>query len=203
MVRQRMDHLRDSRTCPMCEQRESDVITSCGHMFCSQCGSEAGGACPICRDKDANPHPVAQVDGIGSKMASIGDLIVRLGAEEAIILFVQWKSMMRSVRSFLRSLRVNVLNLEGNSSQRSRTLHEFQSGGVLLLCLDDCFAGLHLPHVGHVVFAHAIVGEKAQIELLERQAIARCARPGQTRDVQIHSFVIADGLEERLWIETH
>ena len=66
-------------------------------------------------------------------------------------------------------------------------------GGVLLLCLEDSFAGLHLPHVAHIIFAHAIVGEVGQVRNLETQAIARCLREGQTREVQVYSFVIAGG----------
>ena len=56
-------------------------------------------------------------------------------------------------------------------------------GGVLLLCLEDSFAGLHLPHARHVVFA-AIVGDQARVErpnarqwpaAPDRGSRARCA----------------------------
>ena len=38
---------------------------------------------------------------------------------------------------------------------------------------------------------------------LERQAIARCVRQGQTSDVSVFSFVVADSEEEVLWNDTH
>jgi SNF2 family DNA or RNA helicase len=111
--------------------------------------------------------------------------------------------MMREIKTFLRSLELRVMLLDGNLTQRGATLQEFERGGVLLLCLDDCFAGLHLPHAQHVVFAHAIVGDRNTVERLERQAVSRCARAGQTQNVKVHSFVISDTAEEVQWRVTH
>ena len=31
---------------------------------------------------------------------------------------------------------------------------------------------------------------------------ARCVRPGQTAEVRVHSFVVAEGEEERVWHAT-
>jgi superfamily II DNA or RNA helicase len=137
----------------------------------------------------------------GTKMTKIGELLASL--DEPCILFVQWKSMVRGACSFLRALGLRVLLLDGNAAQRAATLAEFNTSGVLLLCLEECFAGLHLPHVRCVVFAHAIVGDRAQVENLERQAIARCARTGQTETVRVHSFLISGSDEETLWFRTH
>ena len=63
--------------------------------------------------------------------------------------------------------------------------------------------GLNLPHARTIVFAHAIVAEASAARRLEEQAIARCVRRGQTDDVQIHSFVVADSAEERVWDDAH
>ena len=100
------------------------------------------------------------------------------------------------------ALGARVLLLDGNLAQRTATLAEFQGGGVLLLCLEEGTAGLHLPHARHVVFAHAIVGDRARVQHLERQAVARCVRTGQTAHVSVSSFVVADGAEETLWHAT-
>ena len=119
-------------------------------------------------------------------------------------MFVQWKSMMRGTRAYLRALPgVRVLTLDGNSRQRAATLQEHLQRGVLLLCLEESFAGLNLPHARTIVFAHAIVAEASAARRLEEQAIARCVRRGQTDDVQIHSFVVADSAEERVWDDAH
>lgn len=142
------------------------------------------------------------VRGVGSKLRRMGD-VIRARAYEPIILFVQWKSMMRGVRSYLESVGARVLALEGNGRQRETTLNEFRQRGVLVLCMEDSFAGLHLPHARMVVFAHAIVGDLETVRRLERQAIARCVRPGQTSDVDVLSFVVSESDEEHHWRETH
>ena len=115
--------------------------------------------------------------------------------------FAPWKAMVRQVRTSLKDAGVKILSLDGNTTQRASTLTEFQSGGVLLLCLED-FAGLHLPHANVVVFAHAILGDRETVGKLERQAIARCARRGQQAEVEVYSFVVAECAEESQWRKT-
>jgi SNF2 family DNA or RNA helicase len=209
-VRERLSTLeKQSETCPICMERVSGAITPCAHIFCSKCirkHIQSGhGFCPTCRMtlSMSDLTGVTLAGGIGTKMTQIGELVASLGSIVPIVLFVQWKVMMRGVRAVLRGSNVKVFMLEGNVHRRASTLGEFASGGVLLLCLEDSFAGLHLPHVRHVIFAHAIVGDKATVEHLERQAIGRCVRTGQTEEVHIYSFIVADCEEEWMWRRTH
>ena len=211
-VRERLAALRaQAEACPICLTAACGIITPCAHLFCAPCArkhlARANGAwCPTCRAplRASDLTGVTRGGGIGTKLAQVGALLASLGSEP-VILFVQWKTMLRGVRAYLRGAAVGarVLALDGNAAQRAATLTEFQSGGVLLLCLEDSFAGLHLPHCRHVVFAHAIVGDRARVEHLERQAIARCVRRGQTGEVRVYSFVVADCEEERVWRRTH
>ena len=138
----------------------------------------------------------------GSRLQHIGEFIHAHG-NEPLVLFVQWKTMFKGMRAFLRSSGVPVLVLDGNSMHRAATLQEFRTRGVLLLCMEECFSGLHLPHVKTIVFAHAIVADVLTVQRLEEQALARCLRNGQTDNVRVVSFIVADGAEERLWNDTH
>jgi hypothetical protein len=197
----------EMETCSICMARRCAVITPCAHLFCEECVRGALAhrpTCPTCR-ADLTPADLTllarRVDA-GSKMDRIGQLLLSLQGE-SVILFVQWKSMVRGTKTMLRSMGLRVLLLDGNLAQRASTLHEFRTSGVLLLCLEDGFAGLHLPHARHLVFAHAIVAERDRVAQLERQAIARCVRTGQTSVVTVYSFVIADCAEEALWRDTH
>lgn len=140
---------------------------------------------------------------VGTKMREIAGLIASLPASEPIVMFVQWKTMMRGTRTVLRGEDRRVFTLDGNSHQRTATLQEHLNGGVLLLCMEDSFAGLHLPHAKNIVFAHAIVADVSTVKMLEQQAIARCVREGQTGQVTVHSFMVADSAEERHWTDTH
>lgn len=204
----------DKETCPVCMDAPCGVVvTPCGHVFCRPCLTRQT-TCPTCR------HPVSPSD-LKGVIASTTDKMVRMadfvesvttgrgggGGGEAVVLFVQWRSLLRDIRSLLRGRRVRVHLLEGNATHRARTLHDFEcdggGGGVLLLSLEDTFAGLHLPAVRHIVFSHAIVGDDASVRSLECQAIGRCLRSGQTRDVLVHSFVVKDSVEEEMWRRTH
>ena len=194
-----------SQCCSVCQTKKCSVIIPCGHLFCSQCIRKChklNGKCPECRQEfDESKIKGVTLGEMGTKMLEIVKLIESI--EDPIILFVQWKSMVRGMKSFLRGMNINVLSLEGNVTQRSFTLQEFKLGGVLLLCLEDSFAGLHLPHAKHVIFSHAIVGDVRNVKLLEEQAIARCVRHGQTEKVMVYSFVVKDCDEETVWKNTH
>ena len=203
-VREQLAVLREKDAeCTICMTAAVGCITPCAHLFCSDCVRRhllTHDTCPTCRA----PLQAAQLMGVaeGVKLAHIGALLASLRGE-CVILFVQWKTMLRGMRAFLRGRGEKVCVLDGNAAQRASTLSEFSTGGVLLLCLEDSFAGLHLPHARHVVFAHALVGDAARVSLLERQAVARCVRHGQTGEVHAHSFVVADCAEEDVWRRTH
>lgn len=203
LLRERLSlFARATAVCGSCRVRKCDtLVRCCSRMYCRPC---LAGGCPNCQtalaEGDALSVPV--MTGMHTKLSEIGQLVATL--DEPVILFVQWKSMVRSTRSFLSSaLGIRVLLLDGNTAQRTATLSEFSSTGVLLLCLEESFAGLHLPHVRQIIFAHAIVGDRLQVERLEEQAIARCVRPGQTERVNVRSFVITETEEEQLWHRTH
>lgn len=207
-VSERVEALRLHRDiCSICLERPCGVITPCVHLFCPPClrkHTQANGMwCPTCRASLAVEEGIVGLQEVSSKMMRLGDMITSLHPAP-VILFVQWKTMLRGMRAFLRGLPgIRVFSLDGNSAQRTFALTEFLQGGVLLLCLEESFAGLHLPHARHVVFAHAIVGDQGEVERLERQAVARCVRHGQTEQVHVYSFVVADSAEEHLWHTTH
>lgn len=206
-VRSQLDAMRRrEEECSICMERTTGCITPCAHLFCSACVRrhlQTQPWCPTCR----TPLQASQLSGvafgIGTKMAQIHALLGTLRGE-CVVLFVQWKAMMRGVRAFLRGRGLDrVFLLDGNAGQRTATLSDFLNGGVLMLCLEDSFAGLHLPHARHVIFAHAIVGDQDRVARLEEQAVARCLRHGQTGEVRVHSFVVADCAEEDVWRRTH
>lgn len=193
--------------CPICLDEACGVVLACGHTFCRPCltiahVTHAAKVCPTCR-RQVSLEDARGVLVAGSKATTIADAMVALN--ERAILFVQWRETLRGVRSVLRGRGLRCFALEGNAAQRARNLADFATSerGVLLLSLNDSFAGLHLPHVRHVVFTHAVVGRAERVEDIEAQAVARCLRRGQTQRVFVHSFVVADSVEERVWRHSH
>jgi len=203
-VRERVDSLAHGQeVCAICQVRHCDVMLRCAHIFCRICieaWQAKNSVCPVCRCQVEADEALGVALG-GTKLSHIADVCARL--DEPVIVFSQWKTVLRSMRAIFRGRNIRTYALDGNSSQRQKALREFATGGVLLLSLDDSFAGLHLPHVRWIFFSHAIVADRQAVRALEYQAVARCVRWGQTRDVSVYSFVAADCEEEALWRSTH
>lgn len=210
---------RREEVCPICLERVSTTITPCGHLYCRHCIGrhvQSKGNCPECRERvrEQDLRCVVPSNSILAKMEAVASFVKDLG--ERSILFVQWKSMVRPIVSFLRGHSVHAILLDGNASRRASSLSSFSSSPTdqdssspsssfpcLVLCLEDRFEGLHLPHARNVVFTHAIVANAEKVKDLEEQAIARVLRFGQTESVYVHSFIVSDTVEERVWSETH
>jgi SNF2 family DNA or RNA helicase len=206
-VRNRIDSIGSTNEeCTICLEKRSDCITPCGHLFCRACITRSlrnDHSCPSCRGNllPSELHNVT-VGSVGSKLVALAQLVNEL--DEPVIIFSQWKTMLRELRALLRARNTRVSALEGNGSHRALILNEFETnGGVLLLRLDESFSGLHLPGVRHVIFAHALLGTTDDVRRIETQAVARAMRPGQTRRVHVYSFVISDCAEETQWRATH
>ena len=197
---QRLNNLQSSNMCNFCKNiSSSHILNPCNHIFCTTCVPET--VCSICGELIHEKYAITG-SGMGSKIKEMVETIVSFGETEPILLFVQWKSMMRITKINLQDFGIVVHTLEGNAQQRARTLATFVRGGVLLLCLEDGFAGLNLPHVAYVIFAHAIVGDRENVQMLEQQAIARCERFGQTRTVKSFSFLVSESAEEHVYHQT-
>ena len=76
--------------------------------------------CPTCR----RPMHLDQARGVvivGTKMETLASAIAELGRDDGVIVFVQWKSILRSMRAVLRGRRLRTFLLDGNGAQRARS----------------------------------------------------------------------------------
>lgn len=198
------------RQCPICFSDTADVITQCGHWFCGACIREylknrSRAACPVCKaqlvargwmqvTEEGGAAAASQESNdeelCGTKLQAIIALLRELKArDERVIMFVQWSDLMRAVRAVLVKAGVNAVAVCGNTNTRNMAVSKMQSGeaDVLLLSLDTSTSGLNLVQANHVIFAHALVPNGTDSkEDMERQAVARVHRLGQTRPVTVH-----------------
>lgn len=210
IVHTNLQRIANEETCSICMHSISNSITSCGHIFCYDCINrhlDINNTCPACRHgplkKEDDVRLVTSNDSSGGKVWSLVKMVCSL--KERVIIFAQWKDLIRLIRSALRSANIKPHILEGTTMQRANVIEQFVSdvSGVLLICIQDSFAGLHLPYAKHIIFAHAFVGEIGRVKTWETQAVSRTIRPGCSDDVQVHSFVLAETEEERIWRMTH
>jgi SNF2 family DNA or RNA helicase len=161
----------------------------------------------LTRLKQICNHP-AQFMGDGSALAGRSGKLDRLGEmlEEALsvgdraLVFTQFAEMGHMLRAYLQSLfGIEVLFLHGGTpqKQRDRIVARFQSGqggsSIFILSLKAGGTGLNLTAANHVFHF-----DRWWNPAVENQATDRAFRIGQTRDVQVHKFLCAGTLEERI-----
>jgi len=169
----------------------------------------------LMRLKQVCNHP-AQFLGDGSALPGRSGKLERLGEmlEEALsvgdraLVFTQFAQMGHMLRAHLQSLfGVEVLFLHGGTpqKQRDRIVARFQqavasstgaargSPPIFVLSLKAGGTGLNLTAANHVFHF-----DRWWNPAVEDQATDRTFRIGQTRDVQVHKFICAGTLEERI-----
>jgi SNF2 family DNA or RNA helicase len=160
----------------------------------------------LTRLKQVCNHP-AQFLGDGSALAGRSGKLERLAEmlEEALsvgdraLVFTQYAAMGHMLRAHLqRTFGVEVLYLHGGTAQKRRDqmVERFQSGDgapIFILSLRAGGTGLNLTAANHVFHF-----DRWWNPAVENQATDRAFRIGQTRDVQVHKFICAGTLEERI-----
>jgi SNF2 family DNA or RNA helicase len=159
----------------------------------------------LMRLKQVCNHP-AQFLGDGSALPGRSGKLERLGEmlEEALsvgdraLVFTQFAQMGHMLQAHLRSLfGVEALFLHGGTpqKQRDRMVARFQerAAPIFILSLKAGGTGLNLTAANHVFHF-----DRWWNPAVENQATDRAFRIGQTRDVQVHKYICAGTLEERI-----
>ncbi len=188
---------------------ESVVQESLARITSAEEGIERRGVVlgVLTRLKQVCNHP-AQFLGDGSALPGRSGKLERLGAmlEEALsvgdraLIFTQFSEMGHMLRGYLQSLfGIEVLFLHGGTPQKQRdqmvARFQLEGGGppVFVLSLKAGGTGLNLTAANHVFHF-----DRWWNPAVENQATDRAFRIGQTRDVQVHKFLCAGTLEERI-----
>jgi len=163
----------------------------------------------LMRLKQVCNHP-AQFLGDGSPLPGRSGKLERLGEmlEEALdvgdkaLVFTQFAEMGHMLHSYLGThFGQEVLFLHGGTPQKQRDgmVARFQrdadgsSPPIFILSLKAGGTGLNLTAANHVFHF-----DRWWNPAVENQATDRAFRIGQTRDVQVHKFICAGTLEERI-----
>jgi len=161
----------------------------------------------LMRLKQVCNHP-AHFLGDGSALPGRSGKLDRLGEmmDEALsigdraLVFTQFAQMGHMLRAYLQTLfGVEVLFLHGGTPQKRRDhmIARFQQARdgppIFVLSLKAGGTGLNLTAANHVFHF-----DRWWNPAVEDQATDRAFRIGQTRDVQVHKFICAGSLEERI-----
>jgi SNF2 family DNA or RNA helicase len=140
------------------------------------------------------------IPGRSGKLARLTEMIEEtLEAGDRSLIFTQFTEMGEMIHRHLQeSFGAEVLFLHGGSSkkQRDRMVERFsgESGpAIFLLSLKAGGTGLNLTRANHVFHF-----DRWWNPAVENQATDRAFRIGQTKNVQVHKFVCAGTLEEKI-----
>ena len=200
----------DDNTCSIClEIFDQPVGISCRHVFCLTCIRQhltsGRGTCPLCRSTvDMRQlvlldEPIDEYHVDLPKLNAILQLLLR--QQGRVLVFSEFGSTIRMLRTLLNQARVQVYELSGHMSkaERQRQLSAFENAPndtvvVFLMSVAVAGTGLNLQSAQSIVFCEPLVRSD-----LYDQAVGRIMRIGQqSATVHVHQFVTRHTLEEAL-----
>jgi SNF2 family DNA or RNA helicase len=212
----------EQNECVICleEMKENDnspcVIKTCGHKICSNClplAMRSNDKCPICRttyslkdiikvnaNKNENDEMLKKY---GSKLFNLMKLIDETPNVKTLI-FSQWDELLKDVGKCISSQNESrrVLFCRGNIMQKKSTTEKFSFDddyNLLLLSTLNAGSGCDLSMAKRVILLDTVDGSGEFITGIERQAIARCHRIGQTSKVEVIRYIAKDTIEEEIY----
>ena len=119
-----------------------------------------------------------------------------------MIIFSQWDSMLKLISKNLKNNDVNHLTLNGSYNTINSKLRKFKldsSIRILLLSSDKAASGLNLTEANHIILMDTLNNDPDTSKIIESQAIGRAVRIGQTKNVQVKRFIMANTIEEEFY----
>eukprot|EP00759_Apiculatamorpha_spiralis_P029780 PhF_6_TR31805/c1_g1_i1/m.46921 len=215
----------DQCVCAICLEVATDaVLTACFHTYCGECANELQQrkitACPLCRTTpitvvlkakemlqqeldEASPliraATQSQVaDDVGSKMIAILRIVQQRMKDEKIVIFSQWPYVLKRIALVLKTAGIQSAILEGSMSldARNANVESFTSDEkvrVMLLSTMAGGTGLNL-----VCASVCIMADPWWNPAVDRQAVMRVHRIGQSKSVTVYQMIVKDSVEEKV-----
>lgn len=206
--------------CVICLQEMDSpcVIKSCGHRICASClplAIRSNNKCPVCRVQyslndviKVNKHGDHKLlQKYGSKLYNLLLLLKNTPGVKTLI-FSQWDELLKDVGKCITSYDDSnkVLFCRGNIMQRKSATDKFSYDdeyNLLLLSTLNVGSGCDLSMARRVILLDTIDASGEYITGIERQAIARCHRIGQTDTVEVVRYIAKDTIEEEIYDRVH
>ena len=207
--------VKEDTSCPICLEEFQDLVTAipnCGHFICSSCLNivmkENKAKCPLCKTLLKNdeirfiqPENFNNSLKIGTKISKLLE-IVKVKLEEDInnkfIIFSQWEGMLKLLNKLFLDNSINSLILNGNYHMINNKIRKFRFGidnRVILLSSEKSNSGLTLTEATHIILVDTLHEDKEYCDMMEKQAIGRAVRIGQTKKVEVIRLVMKDTIE--------
>jgi len=199
-------------------------ITDCGHIYCDGCIKSSlkisNPRCPLCRkplntsriisyahNPENNSKFNKEINLYGTKIFYIVSKIKEIFKEDKlnrIIIFCEWDNVLQRIKNILNTFGINMLICQGNANIKNATVEKFNddsncSYNIMGLSIKNCSSGLNLTKANHIIFANTINGALEKIKSIENQAIGRCHRIGQNKDIHVYKYITKNTIEEEIY----
>ncbi|ESS33363.1 SWI2/SNF2 SRCAP/Ino80 [Toxoplasma gondii VEG] len=151
------------------------------------------------RQRRIFPHKQTLQDDCG-KLIVLAELLTKLRADgHRCLLFTQFSKMLDVLESWINHQGFTYVRLDGSTKvdQRQRVVTRFNANPRIFLFISSTRAGgvgLNLTGADTVIFY-----DTDWNPAMDRQAMDRCHRIGQTRDVHVYRLVTEHSIEENIW----
>ncbi|KAF8577385.1 hypothetical protein K439DRAFT_1418275 [Ramaria rubella] len=145
---------------------------------------------------DIGEHIVAS----SSKLQFIDKLLAELlPKSERVLCFSQWTGMLDMIEDLMALRHIPYARLDGNVPSARRTLdirlfqQEKSPYQVFLISTNAGGFGINLTKASHVILCDSTWNPQ-----VDRQAVARCHRIGQTKEVKVYRLICQDSVEDQM-----
>lgn len=208
-------------SCPICmedvEMCNAALVRPCRHLYCAVCIQthiqHGASACPLCRGplsrRNVCVPPLEQSNSNGSsnnpfrqskspKIEKLMNLITGSEPDDKFLVFSNFKDVVRFTKMRLEDESIPcVAFLPGMSlSHRRKGLEKFQTDPtvkVLILPMRTSSSGLNITAANKIIIMEPTLHKNT-----ERQAIGRCWRMGQLRQVSVYTMHMKGTVEEKI-----
>lgn len=211
-------------SCPICFAPFDDgvvaVVKNCGHTFCQVCLEEAlsmAARCPSCRRpasmssrsvvtlcRSPPTYDEEMCAKYGVKVATLLS-ILRQHSSRKIIIFSQWDEFIKDIGSIVK-LHTRVLFCRGSVKQKQCSIDRFRTSddhNVLMLSMLNSGSGCDLSVANMIIMMDIVDGPREYVLDVERQAISRCYRCGQTCDVTVLRLLMRNTVEADVYTHAY
>lgn len=217
------DQFRDE-TCQICQTVFKEIVVQPNsHYFCSDCinlllSGKNEYNCPatgrLINKNDVKimaniHHPLYdrsnyvdanELNKWGTKMSAMIDYIktiIKKAPDEKIIIFSQWNKMLNLIDEMLKYNKIGHIFCQGTVHKITKSIREFRSDPnckVVLLSAEKSNSGNNFTEANHIILLDTIT--HSDYVTIEKQAIGRAVRLGQTKDVNVVRLIMKNTIEE-------
>ena len=157
------------------------------------------------RDKNENDENDEKYKQWGTKMYNLVKYLHYLlnnNNKNRVIVFSQWNKMLKLVSNVLNLNEINYISLKGSVHVVTSRIKKFKNDDsirVVLLSSDKAASGLNLTEANHIILLDTLNTSPEKAKSIEEQAIGRCKRLGQDKNIYIKRFIMKDTIEEEYY----